>query len=343
MKANTIYISYAWGDIPESEENLIVDSLYQALIDFGFEVVMDRNSLDYKESLLQFFEVIGTGGIVIPIVGKKYLTRPNCLIEAANMVIRGDIKDRIFPLVLSNNYDIYDTTKRVTIINSLISEWKDKESILEEAVNLNEELAHSFIPIRNDLSLVNQIISTLSKFIEHVGSFKQFNLADALKNSFRDFIDYIIQKIKEKIEHPFYERPPGEYFGRKDDIRFVTDFINNETQHFLLLYGVGGMGKTHLVSICLDNLSNTRKFFWIKGDDTFDLRKLFEGCNLRYPKELEKKAPDELDGIRKIHSRFLEEFTNNNLFLILDDYYEIIDPDVRQLLPQFVSGHLVNY
>jgi tetratricopeptide (TPR) repeat protein len=337
LKNKSIYISYAWGDLPESEENVVVESLYKALTDFGFEVVIDKNSLDYRQSLPRFFEIIGAGGIVIPIIGNKYLTRPNCLIEAANMVIRGDINERIYPLVLTNNYDVYDSTKRGIIVSNLKEYWKEKEAILTEAVDFNDELEHSFIPIREDLGLVSQIIATISKFIDHVGNSKQFNLDYALKNNFRDFIDYIILQTKEIVERPFYEKPPGEYFGRKDDIEFVDGFLKDETKHFLLLYGIGGIGKTHLLSICLDKFNYTKKFFWVKGDDTYDLRKLFESCSLRYPKELESKEIDELAGVKKIYSHFLNEFTNNNLFLIIDDYYEIIDPFVRELLPLLVS------
>jgi tetratricopeptide (TPR) repeat protein len=337
VSKTTIYISYAWGDAPESEENLVVDALYKALTGHGFEVVIDRKDLDYAESLLHFFEVIGTGGIVIPIVGRKYLTRPNCLIEAANMVIRGDIKERIFPLILSNCYDVYSVLKRAGIIKEVKEYWQAKENELKEVVKFNDDLAHSFIPIREDLNLVSQIIATITIFIDHIGNAKQFNMDDEINNGFGDFITYLISKTETDHRQTFYEKPPGKYFGRQEDIKFIDDFLADDSRHFLLLYGVGGMGKTHLLSICLEKFNYARKFYWVKADENFDLIKLYEECEIRYPKELERMPPNESQGLHNIQIHFLNEFSAKKLFLIIDDYYEITDPNVRELLPQLAA------
>lgn len=323
----SIYISYAWGDNPESEEELALQGLCKVLAEHGFEVILDRTYLDYHQSLPIFFKVIGEGGIVIPIVGKKYLTRLNCLIEASNMIIRGDVKERIFPLVLSDNYDIYDTLKRPKIITEVETLWKNKEEELKAAINYSNELPGSLIPLRQDLNVLKEAIAAITPFINLIGTNKQFNFADELKTNFKTFVEFIIQKTKEKIKKPFYQKNEGEYFGREKDIQVIDEFLKDEQKHFLLLYGVGGMGKSHLLSICLDNFNYEREFFWIRADKNFELRNLFEKCNLRFPKELENT--------KEIYKQFLDEFTSKNILLIIDDFYEITDTDVRELLSDF--------
>ena len=332
----SIYISYAWGDNPDSEEELALHGLCKVLGEHGFEVVIDRTHLDYQQSLPDFFKVIAIGGIVIPIVGKKYFNRLNCLIEASNMITRGDVKARIFPLVLSDNYDIYDALKRPKIINNIETFWKEKEVELKTAIDYSNELPGSFISLRQDLNVLKETIAAITPFINHIGTNKQFNFDDELKSNFKTFVEFIIQKTKEEIKKPFYQKIEGEYFGREKDIQFIDEFLKNEEKHFLLLYGVGGMGKSHLLSVCLDKFNYDRKFFWVRADDNFEIRNLFENCNLRFPKELEN--------IKEIRKQFLDEFTTNNIFLIIDDFYEIIDSDVREMLPDLAclpSGKLL--
>ncbi len=336
MLKPSIYISYAWGDSPETEEELALKELCNALTSHGFDIVLDRTHLDYHQSLLDFYRIIGEGGIVIPIVGRKYLLRLNCLIEASIMIIRGDITQRIFPLVLSDNYQIYDKTKQPTIISELEGFWKNKEEEVLSALNFNNSLGHGKLPFRRDIQILHQIISTISDFISHVGNSKQFNFEDELKERFKNFIDYIIQKTKEKVERPYYQKIESEYFGREKDIELITAFLQDEQKHFLLLSGVGGMGKTHLLSVCLDKFNYERKFYWVKADNSFELRDLYKACNLRYPLELQTT--------KQICNHFLDEFSSNNIFLIIDDFYEIVDSCIRKMLPDLTclpSGKLL--
>jgi predicted amidohydrolase len=41
------------------------------------------------------------------------------------------------------------------------------------------------------------------------------------------------------------------HIGRQADIDYLNDFLNDSKKHFLLLYGVGGMGKSHLLYCCM--------------------------------------------------------------------------------------------
>ena len=333
---SSIYISYAWGDNPESEEELSLQGLCKVLGEHGFEVIIDRTHLDYQQSLPEFFKLIANGGIVIPIVGKKYFYRLNCLIEASNMIIRGDVKARIFPLVLSDNYDIYDTIKRPKIITDIETFWKGKEEEIKTAIDYSNELPGSLISLREDLNVLKETIGAITPFINHIGTNKQFNFKDELRTNFKTFLEFILQKTRMEIKKPFYEKIEGEYFGREEDILFIDDFLRNEQKHFLLLFGVGGMGKTHLLSICLEKYNFKRKFFWIKAHDKFRLRNLFEECNLRFPIEIKDN--------KKKCKNFLNEFTSNNLFLIIDDFYEITDINVREMLSDLAclpSGKLL--
>ncbi len=76
---------------------------------------------------------------------------------------------------------------------------------------------------------------------------------------------------------------------------------------------------------------NGTTFFYhsVSPNETFSLIKLFEICLL--PK------PDDNLSLEDTHNFFIERFQQNDVHLILDDYYEIQDEDVKLLLPKLIA------
>ena len=58
FKKPPLYISYAWGSNPDSEEEKVVDSLCAALIKNKYEVVRDQSYLKYFDNLPDFLKKI---------------------------------------------------------------------------------------------------------------------------------------------------------------------------------------------------------------------------------------------------------------------------------------------
>src|SRR5271157_3220343 len=119
-----VYISYSWGKHLDSKEERAVIKLCSTLTDQGFEVVNDGGSADYHDSLPTLYRVLGSGGVVIPIIGKKYLKQINCLVESSFMATVENISKRMFPLILSNYYDIYNPFNKAILIEEVEIYWK---------------------------------------------------------------------------------------------------------------------------------------------------------------------------------------------------------------------------
>ena len=139
---------------------------------------------------------------------------------------------------------------------------------------------------------------------------------------------------KEKTEYqpsiPPVKTFVADYIGRKADIDYLNEFLNNFKKHFLLMYGVGGMGKSHLLHLCMNNYHG-KSFFYhlVSPNENFFLNKLFEICLI--PK------PDDKLSLEERQSLFLKIFQENNVHLIIDDYYEIQDEEVKTLLPKLIG------
>lgn len=120
------------------------------------------------------------------------------------------------------------------------------------------------------------------------------------------------------------------YIGRQADIDYLNDFFNNAQKHFLLLYGVGGMGKSHLLYCCIKDYKR-KPFFYhvISPNEEFTLNKFFEICLL--------PNPDDKLSLEERQNKFAEKFQENNTYLILDDYYEVQLEEVKSLLPKLIG------
>ena len=121
----------------------------------------------------------------------------------------------------------------------------------------------------------------------------------------------------------------AEYIGRQSDIDYLNEFLTNEKKHFLLLYGVGGIGKTHLLSCCMQGYK-LKTFYYHKVDpkDEFTLNRLFEICFL--------PQPDAALSSEEKQNLFVRKFQEDNIHLILDDYYEVGLDEVKSILKKLV-------
>jgi pterin-4a-carbinolamine dehydratase len=73
-----IYFSYAWGD----EREKIVDELCNTIkSEKKYEVVRDKENLEYKGLISDFMRGIGKGNIVVVVLSDKYLRSDYCMFE----------------------------------------------------------------------------------------------------------------------------------------------------------------------------------------------------------------------------------------------------------------------
>jgi|GEM_PF-6584041 len=333
-----IYISYAW-DQSGSEEADVVNLLCLKLLSLGYEIVKDTDYLKYLDNLPAFLKRIGTGGYVIAIVGDRYLHRENCMIEASYMAHKGSLAISVFPITLSSLKGIYGIQSRDQLVNDLQRYWRRNEKSLEKSLNA-KNYPQGFKSAREDLSLITQLTSYLSEFIHHIGTTLQISAKEHINENFSRLIgalNYRIEadfkEIKELVRTKntgisYYQRFSSEYIGRKENIDDVLKFLNDPERHFMLLYGVGGMGKSHLIDICRKSYENPL-LLHEECTGNYNLKSLFKTCRINYPQHLEIAEERQ--------KYFLDEFCQQNIFLILDDFYETTDLEIRDMLPKMAS------
>jgi tetratricopeptide (TPR) repeat protein/predicted amidohydrolase len=122
----------------------------------------------------------------------------------------------------------------------------------------------------------------------------------------------------------------SKYIGRSTDIKYLNDFFSDSDKHFLMLHGVGGMGKSHLLYECIKTYHGTTFIYHaVSRNEDFSLDKLFEICTLIKP-------ADDLSVAEK-QQLFIKEFQKNEVYMILDDYYEVKSNEVLSMLPELTG------
>ena len=122
-----LYISYSWSI------SCVIDSLCQELEKANIIYNRDINDCGYRDNIKRFEEEIGKGAKVLAFINDEYLKSINCMYELASVFMRGDVEERLFPIVdniknrdaaLSKElYDYWELLyqKKKTILNDLPS------------------------------------------------------------------------------------------------------------------------------------------------------------------------------------------------------------------------------
>jgi nucleoside phosphorylase/tetratricopeptide (TPR) repeat protein len=98
--------------------------------------------------------------------------------------------------------------------------------------------------------------------------------------------------------------------GRKNEINKVNSFLSNEEEHFLFIYGLGGVGKTHLIENVLRNF-DTGRVVYISCSRHFSMEAFFSKLGLPFDSS----------------SDFVSELSQLNLTIALDNFQDVIDDD----------------
>jgi len=123
--APEVFVSYAWN--PES--CAVVDRLQQALGQEGIRLIRDREEVRYRDSIHDFMRRIGQGRCVVVVISEKYLMSENCMFEMVEVAKAQALRERIFPIVLSDA-NIYKATGRIRYVRY----WEDEIRELDEAL-----------------------------------------------------------------------------------------------------------------------------------------------------------------------------------------------------------------
>ena len=114
-----------------------------------------------------------------------------------------------------------------------------------------------------------------------------------------------------------------ESYGREQQKKQLLEFYNSPNKHFIFVYGSGGMGKTHLVSDVIKKLNKTPIYF--KADKNTSIEDLYAHC-------FSEGDVYTIKDKNELARRFDKQYESSGLNLIIDDFYEIFDSNLRELI-----------
>jgi hypothetical protein len=134
---------------------------------------------------------IGKGKYVIAVISDKYLKSENCMYEMLEIKNRGDMNDRIFPVVLSDA-GIYDEIQRIDYLKF----WDDKVEELKAKI---ETIKDPVGKVRvyekiNQYADIRRIIDDVTDMLRNMNTLTPEMHLDS---DFKPLFDAIDEKMKE--------------------------------------------------------------------------------------------------------------------------------------------------
>jgi GTPase SAR1 family protein len=125
-----VFISYAWikATTGAKTHDSIVSDIEKALKK-DFNVAIDKKHIKYKDNIKEFEERLGKGDKIVLVISDNFLKSKHCMYEVLKIQEKGNIYNRIFPIVLSDA-NIYDSHSAA----DYIKHWEN------EAEKLNKKL-----------------------------------------------------------------------------------------------------------------------------------------------------------------------------------------------------------
>ncbi|MBI3270138.1 MAG: toll/interleukin-1 receptor domain-containing protein [Planctomycetes bacterium] len=162
---NEAYVSYARA--PESMA--VVERLEGACRDREITLVSDQTGIGYKASIREFMKRIGRGTCVLVVVSKAYLRSESCMFELTEIADRGDLRGRVFPIVLPDA----KIAKAIDLLD-YVQYWETEREQLD--AKMKTVGAADLHGIREELDLYVKIRGVFARIIDTLADMKAVTL-----------------------------------------------------------------------------------------------------------------------------------------------------------------------
>jgi TIR domain len=179
-KDATIYFSYAWG----SENETIINELYDSLKKDGFNIIRDKVNLGYKGSISKFMTDIGKGNFVIVALSDKYLKSKFCMFELYEIYLnarmdKDEFLKKIFPIRVEEI-----NLSNPAVANGYSDYWEAEEKNWQK---LLEQNSGSITPEQiNQYQLVKRIVTDLGNLLSFLADVNALNTVQLSKDNFAE-------------------------------------------------------------------------------------------------------------------------------------------------------------
>lgn len=198
-----IYISYAWTD----ESKAVLKELRDVLDSENIMYILDEQDIEYKDNIREFEERLGKGDFIILIISDKYLKSKNCMYEMLKIKEKGDVYNRIFPIILKdakiyNSLDIIDYVKywegQITGLNEKLNSIRPEYT---DSIRMDIDIYSKIREIISEIAVILREMFTSS--VDSLVNSKFSKLINAIKEQYRaDMnIDSIDNSIDKKVEN----------------------------------------------------------------------------------------------------------------------------------------------
>jgi len=181
-----VFVSYAWSDI----SNDIVDRLGDAFARRNITIIRDRNELRYKDPIRDFMKRLGRGKCIVIVLSKKYLESKSCMFELTEISAAGDVRDRVFPIIL-DDAKIYDAMGRLAYIRY----WENRR------MELNAEIKHVsgeyLTSIHDELDLCAKVRATIDGIMDLLAGMNCLTPEQHRGSSFLELIESVSKRLLE--------------------------------------------------------------------------------------------------------------------------------------------------
>lgn len=181
-----VFVSYSW----EEQSTELIDQLQKALDGSGIKVHRDRDELKYKESIWEFMRRMGDGKCVIVVISKDYLQSTSCMFELLEIAGRGDVRDRVFPVVL-DDAGIYDAAGRLDYVKYWESRAAELDSKMKTVGSAN------LSGIREDIDLFTKIRGTIAEIVNVLGDMNAFTAKQHRDSNYQELIRAVEKRLSE--------------------------------------------------------------------------------------------------------------------------------------------------
>lgn len=195
MKSNAeIFLSYAWNNQGGQGENRekLVNQLYTSLLQDGFNVIKDKNDLEYNGSINKFISRLSRANCIVVAISDKYLKSTYCMFELCEIARYShfdetEFREKVLPLkveAISFNDQL--------LVNGYVTHWKNEYA---KWLNIVKEHAGD-VPVEyvQRCEKIKMINLHFLKLIGWLADSNTLNIQTLLANDFAEIKKAILKK-----------------------------------------------------------------------------------------------------------------------------------------------------
>lgn len=219
-----IFLSYNWSDETNADE---IDNAFKAK---GFELTRDKRDVKYKNSFKEFMKKVRQSDYVIMVISDHYLKSVNCMFEVLEFIKDESYKERILPIVLENNVNIFKPRGSLYYIEH----WENEYKLLEEQMKTVNISNLNNLPL--ELRKIKDISSSVSEFISIIADMNCLNYDFLKRSNFKDITQVIdhLEQYPVTTQHFLLDLKKALYL----EISHRPDIPDKETKYELVDYKI---------------------------------------------------------------------------------------------------------